>query len=426
MKLKVTKSKNIGGTVRIPGSKSHTIRGLIMAGLATGKSVLEDPLISGDTNSCIDVIRAFGADVEISDKKMVVSGFGAKPMIPENVIDVGNSGTTMNIALGLAATIDGTTILTGDHQIRNRPIDNLIKSLNRLGATCYTSRKNGCPPVIVSGVITGGNTSLEAITSQYLTSLLIACPLGSNDSIIRVPVLNEAPYVEMTLWWMDKLGIKYKRSGLEAFEVFGNQRYKPFNTKIPGDFSSATFFAVLAAISGGEIILENLDITDPQGDKAILDILKSMGATVHIDANEIRVKGNGLTGIEIDMNAIPDALPAFAVAGCFAKGETRLVNVPQARLKETDRIRVMFQELRMMGADIEELPDGLIIRESKLRGCYVNGHHDHRIVMALAIAAMNIEGETIIDTAEAMNVTFPEFKNLAENVAGSEDIFEWL
>ena len=143
-----------------------------------------------------------------------------------------------------------------------------------------------------------------------------------------------------------------------------------------------------------------------------------MGAKYEIQKDNVIIRGGKLTGTEIDMNSTPDALPAMAVAGCFAEGETRLVNVPQARLKETDRIHVMCTELTKMGADIEELPDGLIIRKSKLKGCRVCGHDDHRIVMALAVAGLNIDGETEIDTAEAVNVTFSEFPELIRACGG--------
>jgi len=264
----------------------------------------------------------------------------------------------------------------------------------------------------------GGKTSLDAVTSQYLSALLISAPLAEKDTKIEIIRLNEIPYVDITLWWLDKLNIRYENDSYKFFNIPGGQKYKSFNAIIPGDFSSATFFMVLAAISRGEFILENLDMSDPQGDKQVLGILESMGTKVKIDENSITVKGDRLIGREIDMNSIPDALPAMAVAGCFAEGETRLVNVPQARLKETDRIHVMFEELSRLGADVEELPDGIVIRQSKLKGCHVKGHGDHRIVMALAIAGLNIEGETVIDTAEAVNVTFPEFVDIIKACNG--------
>jgi 3-phosphoshikimate 1-carboxyvinyltransferase len=242
--------------------------------------------------------------------------------------------------------------------------------------------------------------------------------LLDNDTEIMISRINEVPYVEMTMWWLDKQRIEYCNNDFKSLYIKGGQKYRAFNTTIPGDFSSATFFMVLAAISGGEFILKNLDMTDPQGDKKVLDYLREMGAEIRCLDDGIAVRGNKLKGIEIDMNSTPDALPAMAVAGCFAEGETRLLNVPQARLKETDRIRTMLTELGKMGADMEELPDGLIIRKSRLKGCKVSGHDDHRIVMALTVAGLNSEGVTEIDTAESVNVTFPEFPRLVRECGG--------
>jgi 3-phosphoshikimate 1-carboxyvinyltransferase len=418
MLLRVNKSKT-SGKVRIPGSKSHTIRSLFIASLAAGISEISNPLISNDALSAVLVCRALGADIEKRENKFIVKGFGGIPNTSEDVINVGNSNTTLSFGLSTAALCRGCTVFTGDHQIRRRPMGPLIKSLNDLGANVYSTRNTGVAPIIVTGDLTGGKTLLDAVSSQYLSSLLVNTPIAEKDTEIELSRLNEVPYVEITLWWLDKQGIKYENNNFKSFIVKGGQKYKPFSMSIPGDFSSATFFMVLAAISGGEFALENLDMSDPQGDKLVLSILESMGAKVNVKENLITIKGDNLTGREIDMNSIPDALPAMAVAACFAEGETRLINVPQARLKETDRIRVMFEELSKMGADIEELPDGLVIRHSKLKGCRVGGHFDHRIVMALAVAGLNIDGETIIDTAEAADVTFPEFVDLIISCGGN-------
>lgn len=423
MILKVGKSKT-GGTVRIPGSKSHTIRALFIASLADGQSEIINPLISDDALSAVRTCEALGAVIRKADDRYIVQGFNGKPGIPEDVINVGNSGTTLRFGIMTAALGDGCTVFTGDYQIRKRPLGSLIKAANNLGADVFSTRNNGMAPVVVRGRLKGGKTDLDAVTSQYLSSILINCPLASEETEITITRLNEVPYVEMTLWWLDKQGIKYTNEDFKKIILKGGQKYKPFSISIPGDFSSATFFMVLAAISGNEFTLENLDMSDPQGDKQVLSILESMGAKVSVNRNNIVIKGEELIGREIDMNSIPDALPAMAVAGCFAKGETRLVNVPQARFKETDRIRVMFEELGKMGADIEELPDGLVVRQSKLRGCHVSGHDDHRIVMALAVAGLNIDGCTCIDTAEAMNVTFPEFVNYLKACGGDIELID--
>lgn len=417
MYLKVEKSF-VNGKIKIPGSKSHTIRALFIASLAKGKSELISPLVSNDAVSAVSVCKMLGAEIACEKERYIVNGFNGTPNIPENIIDVGNSGTTLRFAVMTAALSEGYSVFTGDYQIRKRPMGPLLQSINDLGAEAFSTRNNQMAPIVVKGKIKGGKTILNAVTSQYLSSILINAPLLEKDTKITLTLLNEQPYVEMTLWWLDKQGIKYQNNNFKNICIKGGQTYNNFSMPIPGDFSSATFFMVLAAISGSEFILENLDITDKQGDKEVLNILSDMGAKVSSNETHIIIKGENLIGREIDMNAIPDALPAMAVAGCFAEGETRLVNVPQARLKETDRIHVICTELKKLGADIEELPDGLIIRNSKLKGCLVEGHDDHRIVMALAIAGLNIEGETTITTAEAVNVTFPEFVDFIDKCGG--------
>lgn len=423
MYLKVLQS-DVSGKIIIPGSKSHTIRALFFAALADGKSEIKNPLISSDSNSAVNLCESFGASYIFQDNSFKVGGVGNNPKVPENIIDVGNSGTSLRLGMMTAALVQGYTVFTGDYQIRNRQIGPLVQAINNLGGEAFTTRGNSSAPVVVKGRARGGFTKLDAVTSQYLSSILINAPLFEKDTHVEVTRLNEIPYVDITLWWLDKFGIKYKHNNMKEFYIPGQQKYSPFECTIPGDFSSATFFMVLSAISGQEIVLTNLDMSDPQGDKLVLSILEDMGAKVSYNENSITIKGHKLFGRIIDMNSIPDALPAMAVAACFAQGETRLINVPQARLKETDRISVMREELSKMGADIEELPDGLIIRESKLKGCNVNGHDDHRIVMSLAIAGLNCSGETIIDTAEAMNVTFPSFVECIRSCGGKIELNE--
>lgn len=417
MKFRVTKS-NINGTIEIPGSKSHTIRSLFFASLANGISKIKKPLISEDAISALNTCKTFGTRVTEDADTYIVEGFGGIPNVPDDVVNVGNSGTTLNIALSTAALIDGYTVFTGDHQIRNRPIGPLANALSNLGALVTCTRQNDKPPVIIKGKAKGGITELDGVSSQFLTSLLINAPLFEKETTIKMSRLYEIPYVDITLWWLDRLGIKYENNNYKTVSILPNQSYRSFEQIIPADFSSATFFLVLAAINGGKIELKNLDMTDPQGDKLVVSILEDMGAKIEIKKNSIAIEGKNLKGREVDMNSIPDALPAMAVAACFAEGETKLVNVAHARLKETDRIKVMYEELGKMGAKIKEVEDGLIISKSDLKPTAVKGHHDHRVVMALAVAGLNINGETIIDTAEAASVTFPDFPDLIKLCGG--------
>lgn len=415
----IVRKSHIDGTAAIPGSKSHTIRALMLASLAEGHSVIRNALDSSDTRSAFDVCRAFGAKIQIDGLTINVDGFDGKPKTPENVIFTGNSGTSTIFAMSMACLAPGATVLTGDAQIRRRPVGGLEEALNHLGASVFCTRGNGAPPVVIRpGKAMGGRTSLDSPTSQYLSSLLLSAPFFERDTEIDLIRLAEVPYIEMTCAWLDRCGIQYENQDFKKFLIPGRQHAKAFDVAVAADFSSATFFAVLAAVSGGAVFMKNLDMNDTQGDKAIFSVLASMGAEVKSVPGGVRVFGHGLRGREIDLNATPDAICAMAVAGCFAEGETRLTNVATARLKETDRISVMAEELRKMGADISELPDGLVIRHSVLHGAEVNGHDDHRVVMALAVAGLVADGVTKISSAEAVDVTFPDFVPLARSCGG--------
>jgi 3-phosphoshikimate 1-carboxyvinyltransferase len=394
----------VGGRARIPASKSHTIRALLIATLATGRSRLREPLDSLDTVACIRACRALGARIEeVRDgghlTEIIVEGTGGTLATPDDIVDVGNSGTTLYLGMGTAATAGGLTVFTGDEQIRRRSAAPLLSALAALGATATSTRGNGCAPIVTGGGLRCGPVAIESPTSQYLSSLLLAAPLavprdessgGSETPAapadpaaghpaaatdIEVLLLNEHPYVDMTLWWLDSQGIRYEREGYDRFRIPGCQHYHAVEADIPADFSSATFLACAAAITGSRVTLDGLDMADPQGDKAVLGILEQMGCRVESTTGGVVVTGPeaafdpaagharpSLAGGRFDLNAIPDALPALAVTACFARQPVELVNVPQARAKETDRIAVMATELSKMGAVVRELEDGLVVR----------------------------------------------------------------
>ncbi|MDD5455006.1 MAG: 3-phosphoshikimate 1-carboxyvinyltransferase [Candidatus Ratteibacteria bacterium] len=421
----IVKKSALSGEVKIPASKSHTIRAVAIASLAKGKSKIFSPLVSEDTLAAVESYKILGAKVEIKKNLWEIEGFDGKPVPAKNIIDTKNSGTTLNIVMGSCSLISGGEItLTGDQQTRKRPVAPLVQSLNELGASIAYKEKQYFPPLTIKGKLKGGKTTLEARSSQYLTSLLINSPLADTASEINVPLLYEKSYVEMTLDWLKREKIQFTNNHLKKFNIPGNQSYPAFEKKTPSDFSSATFFLVAGAMQNNEITCWGLDFEDKQGDKAVVDYLKNMGAEIEIAEGFIRVRAKTLNGIEIDMNDTPDALPMMAVAGCFAKGKTRLLNIPQARIKETDRIKIMAQELSKMGAKIRELDDGLEIEESKLKSAKVNGYSDHRIVMALAIAGLATEGETIIDTAEAVSITFPNFAECIKKLGGNISLLQ--
>lgn len=425
------KPSSLQGSVPMPGSKSHTVRALLLAALAEGESRIYQPLDSLDTRAAVNACRAFGAQVNLDRSQCwTVQGVGGVPQTPENVLDVGNSGTTLYIVMATAAlNPHGWTILTGDEQIRRRPADKLIGALKDLGAEIISTRNNARCPLAIRGPWKGGTTKIEAVTSQWVTALLLNAPLAEGDTEITVPLLNEAPYVQMTLDWMRFLRLKWEGAeDFSRFRVPAGQKWKGFERAVPADFSSATFFLVAGAALDANLELTGLDLEDCQGDKAVVDYLREMGAILEVNDEHlyICIKKSPLKGVELDLNATPDALPALAVAGALADGETRLVNVPQARFKETDRISVMAQELTKMGVRCRELRDGLIIRGTggKLKAARnLKGHGDHRVVMALSLAAMAADGPCRIDTAEAVAVTFPDYGKLMEKLGAN---FAWV
>lgn len=421
MKL-IVKQSRLSGEVTIPASKSHTIRAVAIASLAEGESSICEPLVSGDTRAVLDCYRALGAKIDTSDPKVWrVIGTGGKIAAPSESIDVGNSGTTLRIAMGSAALAEAGRVIsfTGDDQIQSRPVGPLMEALGNLGAKCKSIRNNGKAPVEVTGKLAGGKTTIASHTSQYLSSLLLCAPLAAEDTEIDVTQLNEPGYVQMTLDWLDRQGIKYENQQLRKFKIKGGQSYKAFDVTIPADFSSATFFLCAAAIAADEVTLLGLDFSDSQPDKAVVDYLKAMGADINIGANSVKIRAAPLKGIEIDMNQTPDALPAMAVTASFAEGQTRLVNVAQARSKETDRIKCMAEELKKMAVVVEELPDGLIIEGCRPKAAVLDGRSDHRIVMGLSLAGLNLEGQCTIGTAEAVNVTFPDYVELMKSIGAN-------
>ena len=410
--------KKMQGTVKVPASKSQTIRAFLIASAAKGTSTIRHPLISSDTLSCIEAVKAMGANVEIDEENDIAyvtsDGFSRKE---EVFIDAGNSGTTTYLLLPMAASLSVPVTITGDEQLRRRPTAPLTEALRTLGAEAADDK--GKPPVHVKGPLKGGHVSIECRTSQYLSGLLLASPLAAGKTVIDCPLLYEKPYVSLTLGWLDRQGIRYSISDdyLHS-EIEGGQSYKPFDEYINGDFSSASFFFAAAAVSGTEVTVEGLDRKDPQGDKAILSILEAMGCTVTWHGNAVTVKGpEKLKGGEFDLNAIPDTLPILSIAAAAAEGDTRLTNVPQARIKETDRISCMRENLEILGVEADEEPDGLVIHgRGRINGGCVRGFGDHRIIMALAIASGAAENAIVIDDEKAAAVTFPTFFELAESI----------
>lgn len=407
----------IHGTITAPPSKSQTIRAFIVALLADGTSTITAPLIAADTQSSLAACGALGAQITKTDGGFTIKGCAGAITPLHSTIDVGNSGTTLRLISAVAALGRQAITISGDAQARTRPMQPLLQALTQLGAT--VSSNGGTAPVTICGPLRGGAVTIACATSQYLSALLLAAPLAQNDVTINVSLLNEQPYVEMTLEWLRACNITVERDALRTFTIPARQRYAPTNYHVEGDYSSATFFLCAAALVGTGVTIKNLAPDSLQGDRQVIDILQRMGCEIDIKTGHIFVHPVPsqedatpyLRGGQFDLNAIPDALPALMVVACNCKTASRFTNVAHARIKESDRIAVMAAELRKMGAQITETEEGVVIQptHTPLVGTVVDSHNDHRIAMALSVAALAAKNETRIKHADAIQITYPNF-----------------
>lgn len=410
--VEVLKSQ-LHGNVTLPSSKSHTIRAILLAAMTKGTSHIHHPLNSPDSQCAIQAAMQFGAQVNPTSTGLSITGVAGNPRTPHEIIDVGNSGQVLRFAGALAALSEGYTVFTGDESVRtNRPIQPLIDGLNGLNGWAVSTRQNGFAPLIVKGPIQAGYTQLEGQDSQPVSALLIASAFVNGQTTIEVRHAGEKPWLALTLSWLDRLGVNYQHRDFEFFTVNG-QRIRPaFEVSIPGDLSALAFPMAAALITQSEIMINRVDVQDIQGDKELIYLLQRMGASLEIlpDQKQLKIHRQGkLKGQMIDVNDFIDAVPILAVLGCYASGETRLINASIARNKESNRLACITSELKKMGADIEETFDGLRVKKSKLKGASVNSHGDHRLAMSLIIAGLGAEGKTQVQGIECISKSYPHF-----------------
>ncbi|MFB6304070.1 MAG: 3-phosphoshikimate 1-carboxyvinyltransferase [Haloferacaceae archaeon] len=412
MEVEISGSR-VAGRARAPPSKSYTHRAILAAGYGDGATV-RDALVSADTRATMLAVEAFGGSVERDGREVRVEGFDGRPAVPDRVIDCANSGTTMRLTTACAGLADGLTVLTGDASLRSRPQGPLLDAVEQLGGRAESTRGNGRAPLVVGGPMTGGRAEIPGdVSSQFVTALLMAGAVTEEGVEVELQTeLKSAPYVDITVEVLDAFGVDAGATA-DGFAVAGGQSYDVDAYDVPGDFSSISYLLAAGAVAGdGSVTVEGAR-PGAQGDSAIVDVVERMGADVDWDrdAGRVSVRRAPLSGVEVDVGDTPDLLPTVAALGAAAAGETRIVNCEHVRHKETDRVAVMATELEKMGASVTEEPETLTVHggESELRGAAVEGHGDHRVVMALAVAALAAEGTTRIAGAEHVDVSFPGF-----------------
>src|SRR5881398_517553 len=424
MELRIKRAPRIESEITVPGDKSISHRAVIIGSLTNGACVLRGFLPSDDCLRTVQAMRSLGIKIEHPEPDMLVV-HGKKRLLtaPSGEIDCGNSATTMRLLAGLLAGQSLDSVLVGGATLSARPMDRVIAPLRKMGANITAQGPNETAPVKIHGVkLKGASHVLPIASAQVKSALLLAGLFAKGKTTVREPV-HSRNHTELML---NYFLIRTAREEDEAISIFGDQVPESRDFKIPGDISSASFWLVAAAAQpGGHLLVRNVGLNDTR--TAVLGVLVRMGAQVReavddVDQMEpsgtVEVTGAPLKGTVIQGKEIPqliDELPILAVAGALASGTTIIRHAEELRVKETDRIAAIAHNLRIMGAQVIEMSDGLEIHgPAPLRGGRVASFGDHRIAMAFAVAGLFADGETIVEDAECVEISYPGFKNALE------------
>jgi 3-phosphoshikimate 1-carboxyvinyltransferase len=405
-------------TVSVPGSKSYTHRALVAAALADGDSVIENGLFCDDTYYTMTALKKLGAVIDHVDNNFRVTGTGGELSECSDTLQFGNAGTSIRFLTAVTALGKGTYTLAGNTRMSERPIQDLLDGLNQIGVSAYSINGNGCPPVSVETKgFEGGSLSLKAnVSSQYLSALLLVAPYTINGLDVKiVGELVSRPYVTMTTEVMERFGVKVEQINQNRFYVAGRKGYLPTRLSIEPDASNSSYFWAAAAITRARIKVANIKRTSRQGDLRLLDLLEEMGCKTEEELDGISVQGGPLRGITADMGMMPDVVPTLAVVAAFAEGTTTIRNVAHLKVKETDRLAAVKNELTKMGINVALLPDGLIIEGGRPHKAVIDTYDDHRIAMCFAAAGLAVPGIQIKDPS-CVEKSFPTFWETLEKL----------
>jgi 3-phosphoshikimate 1-carboxyvinyltransferase len=395
----------LDATVALPGSKSITNRALLVAALAEGESELEGGLESDDTEAMRGCLAALGVSVTQDGDRWAVRGTGGRLCAPTAPLDARASGTTARFVAAAATLASGPVVIDGSARMRERPIDDLARALEGLGAGVEILGQGGCPPLrLLGGGLDGGEATIDARrSSQYVSAVLHAAPYARRPVTLRLRdgVLVSRPYVDLSLQVMGAFGADCGWLDAARLHVAAPHPYRGRRYRIEPDASAATYPFAAAAIGGGRVRVRGFAPDSIQADLALLAVLERMGCSIRRSATEIEVQGPGagahLRGVDVDMNAFPDAALALSVVALFADGPTLIRNVANLRIKETDRLAALETELRKLGARAETGDDWLRIEPAPLHGASIDTYEDHRIAMAFALAGLRVPGVSIRD-----------------------------
>ncbi|OKP05324.1 3-phosphoshikimate 1-carboxyvinyltransferase [Xenorhabdus eapokensis] len=414
---------HINGTINLPGSKSVSNRALLLAACAKGTTRLTNLLDSDDIRYMLNALTSLGISCRLSADRTVceVDGIGGC-ITGKNGFELflGNAGTAMRPLAAVLCLGDNSLVLTGEPRMKERPIGHLVDALRQGGAEIDYLEQENYPPLHIKGGFLGGKVTVDgSVSSQFLTALLMAAPLAKNDTEIRIQGdLVSKPYIDITLALMKSFGVTVDNEQYQVFHIQGQQQYlSPGQYLVEGDASSASYFLAAAAIKGGTVRVTGIGRNSLQGDTKFANVLEQMGATIRWGDDFVECERGTLTGIDMDMNAIPDAAMTIATTALFAQGETVIRNIYNWRVKETDRLNAMATELRKIGAEVEEGDDYIRISPpEKLNHAEIETYNDHRIAMCFSLVALSETPVTILDPGCTAK-TFPDYFNQLEKLS---------
>jgi 3-phosphoshikimate 1-carboxyvinyltransferase len=443
------------GKIRVPGSKSHTIRALVLSSLAEGTSHISNPLPSADCLSAARAVPLMGAKVELGDNSIwTVEGAGASAHLPDDVVNVGDSGSLLYFMSPVAATFPGWSVFTGDESIRKRPVSHVADALTQLGCEAHTSRPDvDAPPLIIRGPATNHKVVTDGRLSQYVSGMMMAATRLDGVTEIELTDPKETPYLTMTRLWLEQCGAEVSISpDFRHITVKGPVHISAFDRTIPSDWEAVAFPLIAALVTDSEITIENVDGSGSQGDDAIVGVLQSAGADISWDrqASTLTVRGGkkahtasgNVPGrlsadrdparqLHVNLSGFPDAVCAVAAVACFIEGTTIIEDIGVCRKKETDRIEVMKTELAKLGIEAEDSADCLAVHGHSpftasgernpaftLHGGTVQSYGDHRVAMAFACLGLGLpEGESLtVQNAGCCAVSFPGFFDVMNEI----------
>ncbi|MEN3011595.1 3-phosphoshikimate 1-carboxyvinyltransferase [Dictyoglomus thermophilum] len=427
-KLLVKKSKVLKGEVEVPGDKSISHRALIFSSMGEGESIIRNFLFSQDCISTMNCLKSLGVSIEVYDSIVRVKGNGIKGFKePENVLDAGNSGTTIRLLTGLLSGLPGVfSVITGDSSLRRRPMKRVVDPLRKMGANIWGRNNDNNPPLAIKGEkLVGESHILNVASAQVKSALLIAGLLAEGETCVTEPSLSR----DHTERMFQYLGLPLKREGL-TLKTHGIESYKNKDFNIPGDFSSAAF--IIAAgllVEGSKVIIKNVGINPTR--TGMLDILKEAGAKFNIidtweDGGELignlMIEYSDLKAFEIKGDIVPtliDEVPILAIIATQAKGESIFKDVEELKVKESDRIKAVVDGINKMGGKAKVIDNGFVVYgPTKLKGGEIETYGDHRIAMAFAIAGLIADDETIVES-DSINISFPTFTETLKSLGGN-------